>query len=64
MGILEGSLKSVDYPIIGFTGHPIKPKGLIRLLVLIRKGESSRHLEADFLVVDVSSAYNALIGKP
>ena len=29
MGILEGSLKSVDYPIVGFTDHPIKPKRLI-----------------------------------
>ncbi|KAJ8434461.1 hypothetical protein Cgig2_006267 [Carnegiea gigantea] len=50
--LIGGSLKSDDYPITGFTGHPIKPKGLIRLLVLIREGESSRHPEADFLVVD------------
>ncbi|KAJ8432044.1 hypothetical protein Cgig2_006329 [Carnegiea gigantea] len=60
MGILEGSLKSVDYPIIG---HPIKPEGLIRLSILIEEEESSRHLKPDFLVVDLTSTYNVIIGR-
>ena len=56
-------MKSVDYPIVGFTGHLIHPKGLIPLPVLIREGENSRHLEANFLVVDVTSANKAIIGR-
>jgi len=61
MGRSEGSLKPFDYSI---EGHPIKRKKLIRWPVLIGEGESSRHLNADFLVVDVTSSYNVIIGRP
>ncbi|KAJ8421860.1 hypothetical protein Cgig2_005981 [Carnegiea gigantea] len=60
-GQTEGSLKPLDYSI---GGHPIKRKKLIWWPFLIGEGESSRHLEADFLVVDVTSSYNIIIGRP
>ncbi|KAJ8421433.1 hypothetical protein Cgig2_031354 [Carnegiea gigantea] len=37
---------------------------VMRTELLIGEGESSRHLEANFLVVDLTSAYNAVIGRP
>jgi len=56
-------LKLVDYANVKFIGHPIKPKGLIRLPVSIGEGKGFRNLKIDFLVVDVESACNVIIGR-
>ena len=42
---------------------PVQPLGYISLHTTFGKGTRSRTLNIDYIVVDVSSAYNALIGR-
>ncbi|XP_048493253.1 uncharacterized protein LOC104883311 [Beta vulgaris subsp. vulgaris] len=57
-------LKSVRYPVIGFTGASVVLEGLISLPVRIGENDTARDLMAEFLVVDVPGAYNAIMGRP
>ena len=52
--------KPVRYPVIGFTGASVVPEGLITLLVRIGENEAARDVMAEFLVMDVLGAYNAI----
>ena len=47
-------------PLVSFEGKLIIPKGQIRLLVQI----GSKVVEVDFIVVDASSPYTAIVAKP
>ena len=51
-------------PIYGFANQPIRAKGVITLPITIGQGEHTITKIADFLVVNQSSAYNAIIGRP
>ncbi|XP_057246822.1 uncharacterized protein LOC130589554 [Beta vulgaris subsp. vulgaris] len=64
MGFDKACLKSVSYPVIGFTGASVVPEGTIKLVVKLGEGRHSRDLIVEFLVVDVPAAYNAIIGRP
>ncbi|XP_048491429.1 uncharacterized protein LOC125492757 [Beta vulgaris subsp. vulgaris] len=57
-------LKLVRYPVIGFTGASVVLEGLISLLLRIGENGTARDVMAEFLVVDVPGAYNAIIGCP
>ncbi|XP_010677764.1 uncharacterized protein LOC104893366 [Beta vulgaris subsp. vulgaris] len=57
-------LKPVRYPVIGFTEASVVPEGLISLPVRIGENDIARDVMAEFLVVDVPGAYNAIIGRP
>ena len=57
-------LKPVRYPVIGFTGALVVSEGLITLPVRVGDDETARNVMAEFLVVDVPGAYNAIIGCP
>ena len=48
------------HPILGFGGK----EGMIRLPLHFGDKLKARNLEADFLVVDVSKAYNIILGHP
>ncbi|KAJ8431188.1 hypothetical protein Cgig2_010220 [Carnegiea gigantea] len=52
------------HPILGFGGQEVNPIGMIRLLVRFGDKLKSKNLEVDFLVVDVPTAYNVILGHP
>ncbi|XP_021719373.1 uncharacterized protein LOC110687054 [Chenopodium quinoa] len=64
MNIGRQYLKPVSYPVIGFNGSTVRPEGSIVLPVKLGDGSQARDVMAEFLVVNVKSAYNAIIGKP
>lgn len=59
LGLKEDDLQESHTPLIGFSSKPIYPKGRVSLKV--QTGGASR--QADFLVVDVPSPYNAIMGR-
>ncbi|KAJ8437287.1 hypothetical protein Cgig2_006391 [Carnegiea gigantea] len=52
------------HPILGFGGQEVNPTGVIRLLLCFGEKTMARNLEVDFLVVNVPSAYNVILGRP
>ncbi|KAJ8425395.1 hypothetical protein Cgig2_021784 [Carnegiea gigantea] len=52
------------HPIFGFGGQEVNPTEMIRLLVRFGNKLRSKNLEVDFLVVDVPTAYNVILGHP
>uniref|UniRef100_A0A803N0L1 Gag-pol polyprotein n=1 Tax=Chenopodium quinoa TaxID=63459 RepID=A0A803N0L1_CHEQI len=56
-------LTQVSYLIIGFNGSTVRPEGSIVLLVRLGDGPTTRDVMAEFLVVNVPSAYNAIISR-
>ncbi|XP_021767688.1 uncharacterized protein LOC110732083 [Chenopodium quinoa] len=57
-------LTPVSYPVIGFNGSTVRLEGSIVLLVRLGDGLKARDMMVEFLVVDVPSTYNAIIGRP
>ena len=55
---------SSELPLVGFDGTKVQPLGTISLSVVV--GAYPRQITEDvnFLVVDCSSSYNAIIGRP
>ena len=51
-------------PLIGFGGMKVQPVGTITLLVVVGSYLQQITKEVNFLVVDCSSSYNAIIGRP
>lgn len=64
LGLEVSCMKPVSYPVIKFIGASIVPKGTIKLPVKIGEGSQARDMMVEFLVVDFSTAYNAIIGRP
>ncbi|XP_075669818.1 uncharacterized protein LOC142639543 [Castanea sativa] len=64
MGIGRERLVPTNAPLIGFGGAMVFPLGVVTLAVTI--GDYSQRITKNvvFLVVDCSSAYNAIIGRP
>nr|XP_025702895.1 uncharacterized protein LOC112803626 [Arachis hypogaea] len=56
-------LKAYPNSLFGLGDAPIQPLGYIPLHTTFVKGTRSRTLSIDYIVVNVSSAYNALIGQ-
>ena len=56
-------LQPIRTPLVGFTGDTLQAEGRIRMSITF--GTPPRRVTSmvDFLVVDVSSAYNAIIGR-
>ncbi|XP_057746504.1 uncharacterized protein LOC130965760 [Arachis stenosperma] len=63
LGLVEKELRAYPDTLYGLEGTPIKPLGFIPLHTTFGKGAKSKILSIDFIVVDVGSAYNALIGR-
>ena len=61
---LDESLLRLTGPIYGFANQPINVKGLINLPVILGQDDHKVTIPANFLVVDLPSAYNAIIGRP
>ena len=52
------------HPILGFGGQEVNPTGIIRLPVRFGDKTKSNSLEVGFLVVDMPTAYNVILGWP
>lgn len=63
MGLKETNLRAAKL-IYGFANQPIKVIGQITLPVKLGQGDNKLQVMAHFLVVDQSSAYNAIFGRP
>ena len=64
MGINKARLTPTNAPLVGFGGTRVLPLGAITFSVTV--GDYSQQIIQDvtFLVVDCSSAYNGIIGRP
>ena len=64
MRIERERLIPTNAPLVGFGGTRVPPLGAVTLLVTV--GDFSQQITKDitFLVVDCSSAYNAIFGHP
>ncbi|XP_072074334.1 uncharacterized protein [Arachis hypogaea] len=63
LGLDEKKLRAYPDTLYGLGDTPIKPLRYVPLHTTFKKGGKSKTLSIDFIVVDVGSAYNALIGK-
>ncbi|XP_072088128.1 uncharacterized protein [Arachis hypogaea] len=63
LGLDEKELKAYPDTLYGLGDMTIKPLRYIPLHTTFGKGENSKNLSIDFIVIDVGSAYNALIGR-
>ncbi|XXG85970.1 hypothetical protein AAC387_Pa11g0964 [Persea americana] len=59
VGLKDEDLQEAHTPLVGFSSKPMYPKGKISLRVQV--GGAS--MQADFLVVDILSPYNVIMGK-
>ncbi|KAJ8421251.1 LOW QUALITY PROTEIN: hypothetical protein Cgig2_015907 [Carnegiea gigantea] len=51
------------HPILGFEGQEVNPVGMIRIPLCFRDKAKARTLEVDFLVVNVPTTYNVILGR-
>ncbi|XP_072073880.1 uncharacterized protein [Arachis hypogaea] len=63
LGLEEKDLKAYPDNLFGLGDTLIRSLGFISLYTTFEKGTKSRTLSIDYIVVDVMSAYNALIGR-
>ncbi|KAL0444235.1 UNVERIFIED_CONTAM: hypothetical protein Slati_2146200 [Sesamum latifolium] len=57
-------LKKVNTSLYGFSGEVVHPRGMISLPLTLGAGTTRKTCMLKFLVVDVPSAYNAILGRP
>ena len=53
-----------DTPLVGFSGTKVFPVWTIILPITIETYPQQLNKEVNFLVIDCSSTYNAIIGRP
>ena len=54
----------MNLPLVGFSGMKVQPVGTITLPVIMGAYLQQVTRDVNFLVVDCSSSYNAIIGRP
>ncbi|XP_073132805.1 uncharacterized protein [Henckelia pumila] len=64
MDLGEYKVEPVVTSLFGFTGHAIRPTGLINLPLTLGKDRTSKTRIGSFIIVDAPSAYNAILGRP
>ena len=64
MGICIEWLVPTNAPLVGFGGTRVLPLGAITLSVVVGNYPQQIAKDVTFLVVDCSSAYNAILGQP
>ena len=57
-------LRPVNSPLVGFGGMKVHPIGTITLLVVVGAYPQQVTKNMNFFMVDYSSSYNAMIGRP
>ena len=64
MSILDGPLRPISSPLVGFTGDAVPTEGMITLTVVAGRYPRQSRALVNFLVVKAPSAYNAILGRP
>jgi hypothetical protein len=64
MRLSESMLKPCQANLMGFLGEGVAVKGYIDLDTTFGKGGNTKMIKVRYLVVDSSSAYNVVIGRP
>ena len=64
MNLGRDQLRPVHSPFVGFGGMKVQPVGTISLPVVVWAYSQQVTRNVNFLVVDCSSSYNAIIGRP
>ncbi|XP_062074930.1 uncharacterized protein LOC133778935 [Humulus lupulus] len=59
MGLAENQIRPTTTPILGFNSQRVYPKDVIRLTVVA----AERTLPVDFLIIDSTTSYNAIMGR-
>ena len=63
MGLTESELSPTTFPLYGFIGNHVIPKGTIKFAVTVGEQPKISITMIEFLVVDCLSAVNAIIGR-
>ncbi|XP_071933894.1 uncharacterized protein [Coffea arabica] len=63
-GLEDGQLTPVRTLLVGFTGPPINPEGVITLMVTVGQAPKCRTIPVNFVVVKQQSPYNVFLGRP
>ncbi|XP_071900977.1 uncharacterized protein [Coffea arabica] len=63
-GLKDDQLTQVRTPLVGFTGPPINPEGMITLMVTVGQAPKCRTIPVSFVVVKQQSSYNMFLGRP
>ena len=64
MGINREQLVPMNAPLVGFGGTRVLPLGAVTLSVMVEDYSQQITKNVTFLMVDCSSAYNAILGRP
>ncbi|XP_016206547.1 uncharacterized protein LOC107646918 [Arachis ipaensis] len=63
LGLQEANLKTHQYRVVSLGDHFIKPDGIISLRISIGRGQGKRLLNAEFIILRDSTAYNLNQGR-
>lgn len=64
MGLINKDLKPANFTLYSFIRDSLMPQGRIELVVIMGEYSLTSNIMADFLVIEGSSAYNALFEIP
>ncbi|XP_064975045.1 uncharacterized protein LOC135618071 [Musa acuminata AAA Group] len=64
LGLVKGNMSPMCSALIGFTGDSISPLGAITLPLTLGVPPRSKTVMTIFLVIDLPTAYNAILGRP
>ena len=64
MKLGQDQLRLVNSHLVGFGGMKVQPVGTVTLPVVVRAYPQQVTKDVNFLIVDYSSSYNAIIGRP
>ena len=60
LNLMHEDMDTYDYPLMGFDGKMVVPRGMIRLPVQVGDVE----VQVNFIVVEAFSPYTAILGRP
>ncbi|KAL0457901.1 UNVERIFIED_CONTAM: hypothetical protein Slati_0417300 [Sesamum latifolium] len=64
MQLGDVSLEKVNTSLYGFAGEVVHPRGMVSLPLTMGRGTACKTYLLKFLVVDIPSAYNVILGRP
>ncbi|XP_065049834.1 uncharacterized protein LOC135679779 [Musa acuminata AAA Group] len=64
LGLTKQALKPVRSDLTGFTGNSVSPLGSVTLPLTLGTPPKTKTVMSTFLIVDLPTAYNAILGRP